>query len=180
MTGPMWLACRDRIIFKTFRLEAGCLHHSTFGPWNNSLVRTSKLSISSERSKTQVTRGGGEGDFLPLPLALPSPPGKWRVCLQAIKKIVNVFGWISVICWIVFYVIVATGEVPYLDSYAYLFSKKRKEQISLKQHRLQSAYLQPLLVQWNLLTTNFYNNEVLGTTNDILPPITCNSKKYRK
>lgn len=58
MTGPMWLACRDWIILKTFRLEAGCLHHSTFGRWNNSLVRTSKLSISGERSKTQVTRGG--------------------------------------------------------------------------------------------------------------------------
>lgn len=98
-------------------------------------MRTSKLSISGERSKTQVTRGGGEGDFLPLPLALPSSPGKWRVCLQAIKKIVNVFGRISVICGIVFYVMVAMGEVPYLDSNGYLFSKNRKDQ-----HRLQSEY----------------------------------------
>lgn len=101
-----------------------------------------------------------KGDFLPLPLALPSPPGKWRVCLQAIKKIVNVFGRISVICCIVFYVMVAMGEVPHLDTNAYLFSKKRKDQISLKQHRLQSAYLQPLLVQWDLHTTNFCHNEV--------------------
>jgi len=169
----MWLACRDRIIFKTFCLEAGCLLHITFGRWNNSLVRTSKLSISGERSKTQVTRGGGEGDFLPLPLALSSSPGKWRVCLRAIKKIVNVFGRISVICCIVFYVMVAMGEVPYLNSNAYLFSKNRKDQ-----HRLQSAYLQPLLVQWNLHITNFYHNEVLGTTNDILYP--SDSKKYGK
>ena len=106
-----------------------------------------------------------KGDFLPLPLALPSPPGKWRVCLQAIEKIVNVFGRISVICCIVFYVMLAMGEVPHLDSNAYLFSKKRKDQISLKQHRLQSAYLQPLLVQWDLHTTNFYHNEVF-------PPVT--------
>lgn len=57
------------------------------------------------------------------------------------------------------------GEVPHLDSNSYLFSKKRKDQISLKQHRLQSAYLQPLLVQWDLHTTNFYHNEVF-------PPVT--------
>ena len=89
------------------------MHHSTFVCC---LVRMSKLSISGELRKTQVTRGGGKkGDFLPLPLALPSPPGKWRVCLQAIKKIVNVFGRISVICYIVFYVVVAMGELPYLD-----------------------------------------------------------------
>ena len=106
-----------------------------------------------------------KGDFLPLPLALPSPPGKWRVCLQAIEKIVNVFGRITVICCIVFYVMLAMREVPHLDSNAYLFSKKRKDQISLKQHRLQSAYLQPLLVQWDLHTTNFYHNEVF-------PPVT--------
>ena len=68
---------------------------------------------------------------------------------------------------------VAMGEVPYLNSNAYLFSKNRKDQ-----HRLQSAYLQPLLVQWNLHITNFYHNEVLGTTNDILYP--SDSKKYGK
>ena len=57
------------------------------------------------------------------------------------------------------------GEVPHLDSNVYLFSKRRKDQTSLKKHRLQSAYLQPLLVQWDLHTTNFYHNEVF-------PPVT--------
>ena len=129
-------------------------------------MHTSKLSISGERGKTQVTRGGGEKRRLSSPPFRSSvSPANGEFACRLLRKIVNVFGRISVICWIVFYVMVAKGEVPHLDSNVYLFSKRRKDQISLKQHRLQSGYLQPLLVQWDLHTTNFYHNEVF-------PPVT--------